>query len=46
MASFLNDDLSIRDYYVTANFGPDKRQRRLDWGLSLPRQWMLSMPIR
>ena len=24
MASFLNDDLSIRDYYVTANFGDIK----------------------
>ena len=33
MASFLNDDLSIRDYYVTANFGADA----IELGVVLPR---------
>ena len=37
IASFLNDDLSIRDYYVTANFPDVVPSRRSGWGSSLPR---------
>ena len=45
MATSLNDNLSILDYYVTTDYAINGAFPS-NWGLACPRGWMISMPLR